>query len=163
MRWAVIGLAVLITLGGCSAVPLGNPAPQEQPIIIDLTNDTNETYTIELWYGPSPLEGVRVHESNKTDYYTEMGEVGVGVVEPYSATSLSFPEEATFYGRFTLDSNRTERWSMHEPYPDTVFVAVVYNNSGVVGWVEASCGRGQKRGLGVTVHDYGPSGSSGCI
>lgn len=163
MRWTALGLVLLVSLAGCSSLPITNPSPQDRPIIIDLTNNTNETYTAELWYAAAPLEGVLVNEANKTSYRTEIGRAGIGGVKPYSATSLTFPDEATLYGRYTLDPGRTERWKMREPYPDTVFVAVVYNGSGVVEWQYTHCGRGEKVGFGVTIHDYGLSGSSGCI
>lgn len=162
-HWSTFGLVLLVLLAGCSTVQFGDPAPQDRPIIIDLTNDTNETYTIELWFAASPLQGVLVHEANRSDYYVEMGGVGIGGTKPYSATSLTFPDKATLYGRYTLDPGRTERWSLQEPYPDTVFVAVIYNGDNVIEWVETHCGAGEKVGFGVTVHDYGASGSSGCL
>ncbi|SFR45672.1 hypothetical protein [Halogeometricum limi] len=164
-RLPLCGLIFVFVLAGCVGSPLLNPGPQERPVMMNLSNEANETYTLELWTAESPLD-VRVIQTNGSDYTTQMGNAGVGVYDTgvsQTTSSLQFPERATLYGRYTLNPGESQQWAMQEPYYDTVFVVVVYADDHVIGWVETSCAGGVKLGFDVVVANYGPSGSYGCI
>jgi hypothetical protein len=162
----LLGLLLLLGLAGCTGIPFAEPEPQDRAIFVNITNQANTSHTFEVWMGEDPLDQVQVHMANRSDYTVEMGEVGVGVHDTgdYQITSsLTFPERAAFYGRYTLEPGGTQTWTMPEPYPDTVFVVVIYNDDKVIGWVETSCDEGVMTGFGVTNHHYGPSGAFNCV
>lgn len=143
----------------------GPPTPQERPVYINFTNGDNTSRTLELWAGKGPeLNGIRVHRSSGGDYNATAGRAGISTNDPgdyHTITSLTFPDQADLYRRYTLEPGATRTWTMAEPFGQTVFVIVVYNDDHVTVWKSVTCDE-VLSGFGVEVTYYGAPGAYTC-
>ena len=164
-RWLPIGCLVLgLVLAGCAAAPTGESTPQERPVFVNLTNAADRSHTLELWVAEDPLTGIRVHRSTGGDYTTRTSPAGLSTTAPgpHTITSLTFPKRAALYGRYTLAPGATRTWTMAEPYPETVFVVVVYDGDRVTVWNSVTCD-GVLYGFGVEATATGGPGAYHCL
>ncbi len=161
----LLGLLLLVGLTGCMAIPSSEPTLQEQPIHVNQTNTANTTHTFELWMAEYPLTQVQAHMANRSDYTMDMGEAAVSSTNTRDlqlTSSLSFPNQSILHGRYTLSPGETQTLTISEPYPDTVFVVVVYDADSVEGWVEISCGDGVLTRFKVRNYNQTPNGGMSC-
>lgn len=161
----LLGFLLLLGLTGCMAIPTVEPTPQEQPIHVNQTNTANTTHTFELWMADYPLTQVQAHMANESDDIMNMGEAAVSSTNTgdyHIPTSLTFPNQSILYGRYTLNPGETQTLSISEPYPDTVFVVVVYDDDNVEGWVEISCGDGTLTRFKVRNYNTTPNAGISC-
>lgn len=160
-----LSLLLVVLLAGCTAWPIGDQQPQERPIFINMTNGVNSSQTLELWIGEGTLlSNITVHRSTGGDYNTTEGRAGISTSDPgdyHDVTSLTFPDDAYLYGRYTLEPGATRTWTMAEPYARTVFVVVVYDGDRVTVWKSVSCDD-VLYGFGVRTTSYGAVGSYSC-
>lgn len=157
-------LVLMVIVAGCPANPFDRIGPQERPIYVNLTNTANTSHTLELWAAEAPLD-VEVNMVNRSDYSADMGEAGISNHDTgdYQITSsLSFPERATLYGRYTLEPGGTVDFNMSEPYADTVYAVVIYNEDKVTSWVDFHCPE-VMYAFGVTSTHYGASAGAACF
>lgn len=158
-----LAVLLVLALAGCGAVPVGDPGPQDRPVFVNLTNSANASHTVELWVAEAPLTGIRVHRSTGGDYTTRTTSAGISTTYPgpHAITSMTFPDRATLYGRYTLKSGATRTWTMPEPHAETVFVVVVHDGGEVIAWKSVTC-TDLLYGFGVEVTDTGAPGAYEC-
>lgn len=162
----ILSISLVLT-GGCVSGLFGPPEPQDRPVYVNLINEHNTSQTFELWVGEgAELEGIQVNRATGGDHNTTEGRAGISNHHPgdyHTVLSLSFPDDVRLYGRYTLAPNGSRDWYMPEPFGQTVFVVVIYNEDRVTTWISVSCDRDVLYGFSVEATYYGGSGGYSCL
>lgn len=161
---ALVWLGVLVIVVGILVGTFGGLPNAERSAFIVLNNSADTTRTFEVWLGKDPITGITVYSSTRGDYTTKTfpGGIGTNNVSSYHVTtSMSFPENATLYGRYTLAPGDELAFNVTEPHPETVFAIVVYNHDHVTVWKTIRCPY-QRWGVRVEATNYGAPGSHYC-
>lgn len=160
----LVGLAAIAILVSILYGTFGGIPGLERSAYVELNNSADTTRTFEVWLGRDPITDITVHRSTGGDYTTKTypGGIGTANVSSYHVTtSLTFPENATLYGRYTLAPGDSRSFNVTEPYRETVFAIVVYNRDHVTVWKTIRCSS-RRWGVEVRATNYGAPGSHFC-
>ncbi|MUV59172.1 hypothetical protein [Halogeometricum sp. CBA1124] len=161
---SVVVVCLLVGTVGVLTGTFGGPPDSERSAFVALNNSADTTRTFEVWLGRDPITGITVHRSTNGDYTTKTfpGGIGTSNVSSYHVTtSMSFPKNATLYGRYTLEPGDEVAFNVTEPYPETVFAIVVYNRDHVTVWKTVRCPY-RRWGVMVEATNYGAPGTHYC-
>lgn len=160
----LVWLGVFVIVVGILAGTFSGLPSLERSAFVGLNNSADTTRTFEVWLGNDPITDIEVHRSTGGDYTTKTfpGGIGTSNVSSYHvATSMSFPENATLYGRYTLAPGDEVTFNVTEPYDETVFTIVVYNRDHVTVWKTVRCPY-RRWGVMVWATNYGAPGGHYC-
>ena len=128
IRWGIVGLVLLVGIAGCSAVPLGEPTPQEKPAPVMLVN--NETQTEIFTVGVTREEAsLTVHRCDGKVYNFSPGPgSGTHVLSRENPIiKIAFPESAQIHGKYMLDSGERKLINISNVAPNEAIVVLVYD------------------------------------
>lgn len=160
----LVGLAIIVILVITFYGTFGGFLDFERSVYIGLNNSADTTRTFEVWEGRDPITDITVHRSTGGDYTTKTFPGGIGTTNAssyHTTTSLTFPANATFLGRYTLSPGDNRSFNVTESYRHTVFVIVVYNSDHITVWKTVRCSF-RRWGVVVRATDYGASGIHYC-
>ena len=132
IRWEIISLVLLVGLAGCSAGPLGEPTPQQEPASVKLVNNATqiETFTVAVAKVNSKVtiqqRGGRIYNitvSSGSYTRTVSGEPEDEMVK------VSFPNAAHIHGNYTLGPGQRKQIPVTDISPDEAIVVLVYDTA----------------------------------
>lgn len=160
----LVGFVIVTVLIGIFFGVFGGFSGDDGSVYVELNNSADTTRTFEVWFGRDPITDITVHRSTGGDYTTKTFPGGIGTTNAssyHTTTSLSFPANATLFGRYTLSPGDNRSFNVTEPYRRTVFVVVVYNADHVTVYKTIRCHL-KRWGVGVRATDYGAPGTHYC-
>lgn len=127
IRWGIVGLVLLVGLAGCSAVPLGEPSPQEKPAPVMLVNNETqtETFTVSV---VKENHNLTIHRKNGDVFnLTVHGGSTTGKASVNKFVKIEFPESAQMHGEHRLQPGEKKQIDVEGVAPDEAIVVLVYD------------------------------------
>jgi hypothetical protein len=158
VRWHAVGLFALVALGGCSAVPFGEPTPQEKPAPVMLVNNASqpETFTVGVIEEDANLT-IRRQSGDVYNYSPMRGSSTYVTSSENKFVDIEFPETARINGEHRLQAGERERLNVTGITPYQALVVVVYDEEdGTYRSIKSlNCGGGAITGYRVTTQAGG--------
>lgn len=125
----ILSLVLLVIIAGCSAVPFGDPTPQEEPAPVMLVNNATLTETFEVAVMDVGSNLTVTREDGDTFNQT----IGQGSSTTYATNKnpdvkIEFPESARVHGEYTLEPDERKQVPVENVAPDQAIVVLVYDD-----------------------------------
>jgi predicted component of type VI protein secretion system len=154
----ILGLALLVTIAGCSSVSFGDPTPQKEPAPVMLVNNATQTETFMVGVvGVGDNLTVQDGNGDSFNYTINQGSSTYTTSDASTLTRIDFPESTKRHGEYTLLPGEKKQIDIEGVAPDEAIVVLVYDEEDATyrSIKTLSCG-GAIQGYRVTSQKGGP-------